>query len=116
MQSYGLKPLAPGVAYPPSTLLQSILPCVQGDEIFNPLGKLNLVLWERIVRRHRLSKALMTGSDRLSPPLGTRELVVDNRKLLGLGFRLKFPHFRRGWEKTLAWYLKKRWIPRPEEL
>ena len=37
MESYGLKPLAPGVAYPPSTLLQSILPYVEEDEIIVPL-------------------------------------------------------------------------------
>jgi len=116
MESYGLKPLGPGVAYPPSTLLQSILPYVEEDEIFSPLGKLSNILWERIVRTHRLNKTLMPRINHGAVPLGTRDLVVDNRKLLGLGFQLKYPKFRRGWEKTLAWYLKKRWIPRPEEL
>ena len=116
MESYGLKPLGPGVAYPPSTLLQSILPYVEEDEIFSPLGKLSNILWERIVRTHRLNKTLMPRINHGAVPLGTRDLVVDNRKLLGLGFELKYPKFRRGWEKTLAWYLKKRWIPRPEEL
>ena len=116
MESYGLKPLGPGVAYPPSTLLQSILPYVEEDEIFSPLGNLSNILWERIVRTHRLNKNLMPSLDQGSVPLGTRDLVVDNGKLLGLGFRLKYPKFRRGWEKTLAWYLKKRWIPRPNEL
>jgi nucleoside-diphosphate-sugar epimerase len=116
MESYGLKPLGPGVAYPPSTLLQSILPYVEEDEIFSPLGNLSNILWERIVRTHRLNKNLMPSLDQGAVPLGTRDLVVDNGKLLGLGFRLKYPKFRRGWEKTLAWYLKKRWIPRPNEL
>ncbi len=116
MESYGLKPLGPGVAYPPSTLLQSILPCVQEDEIFNPLGKLSNLLWERIVRTHRLSKTLIPSVDTEALPLGNRDLVVDNRKLLGLGFRLKYPTFRRGWEQTVAWYLKNRWIPRATEL
>jgi hypothetical protein len=58
----------------------------------------------------------MAGKDRPTLPLGRGDLVVDNRKLLGLGFRLKYPRFRRGWDKTLAWYQKNRWIPRPEEL
>jgi nucleoside-diphosphate-sugar epimerase len=116
MESYGLKPLGPGVAYPPSTLLQSILPYVEEDEIFSPLGNLSNILWERIVRTHRLNKTLMPRFDQGVPPLGTRDLVVDNHKLLGLGFQLKYPKFRRGWERTLAWYQKKRWIPRPNEL
>jgi nucleoside-diphosphate-sugar epimerase len=116
MESYGLKALGPGVSYPPSTLLQSVLPCVQEDEIFNPLGKLSNLLWTRIVRTHRLSKTLIPRIDQQAMSVGTRDLVTDNRKLLGLGFRLKYPRFRKGWENTLSWYLKKRWIPGPEEL
>ncbi len=116
MEAYGLRPLEPGVPYPPSTLLQSILPYDQTGEIFNPLGKLSNILWERLVRTHRLNKVLLAGKDQPTLPLGTGDLVVDNRKLLGLGFRLKYPKFRRGWDKTLAWYQKSRWIPRPDEL
>jgi len=117
MEAYGLKPLEPGVPYPPSTLLQSILPYDdQTGEIFNPLGKLSNILWERLVRTHRLNKVLLAGMDPSTLPLGTGDLVVDNRKLLDLGFRLKYPKFRRGWDKTLAWYQKNRWIPRPDEL
>jgi len=116
MEAYGLRPLEPGVPYPPSTLLQSILPYDQTGEIFNPLGKLSNLLWERLVRSYRLNKVLMAGKDQPTLPLGRGDLVVDNRKLLGLGFRLKYPKFRRGWDKTLAWYQKNRWIPRPDEL
>jgi nucleoside-diphosphate-sugar epimerase len=116
MEAYGLRPLDPGVPYPPSTLLQSILPYDQTGEIFNPLGRLSNILWERLVRTHRLNKVLLVRKNRPTLPLGTADLVVDNRKLLGLGFRLKYPRFRRGWDKTLAWYQKNRWIPRPDEL
>ena len=117
MEAYGLTPLEPGVPYPPSTLLQSILPYDdQTGEIFNPLGRLSNILWERLVRTHRLNKVLLAGKDPSTLPLGKGDLVVDNRKLMGLGFRLKYPRFRRGWEKTLAWYQKNRWIPRPDEL
>ncbi len=116
MEAYGLKPLGQGVPYPPSTLLRSILPYNRAEEIFNPLGKISNLLWERIVRAHRLEKALLPGKGKLPPPFGTGDLVVDNGKLLGMGFRLKYPRFRRGWDKTLAWYLKHRWIPRPEDL
>jgi len=42
MEAYGLKPLGQGVPYPPSTLLQSILPYNQGEEIFNPLPLKNI--------------------------------------------------------------------------
>jgi nucleoside-diphosphate-sugar epimerase len=116
MEAYGLKPLEPGVPYPPSTLLQSIFPYDQTGEIFNPLGKLSNLLWERLVRSHRLNKVLLVRKDQPALPFETGDLVVDSRKLLGLGFRLKYPRFRRGWDKTLAWYLKNRWIPRPDEL
>lgn len=116
MEAYGLRPLEPGVPYPPGTLLQSILPYDQAGEIFNPLGKLSNILWERLVRTHRLKKVLLAGKDQPPLPLGRGDLVVDTRKLLGLGFRLKYPKFRRGWDKTLAWYQRNRWIPMPDEL
>jgi nucleoside-diphosphate-sugar epimerase len=116
MESYGLKPLKPGVPYPPSTLLQSILPYDQTDEIFNPLGRLSNILWERLVRTHRLNKVLVAGKDRQPVPLGTGDLVVDNGKLLRLGFRLRYPKFRRGWDKALTWYIKHRWIPAAKDL
>jgi nucleoside-diphosphate-sugar epimerase len=116
MEAYGLKPLDPGVPYPPSTLLQSILPYDQTGEIFNPLGKLSNILWERLVRTQRLNKVLLTPKNQPTLPLGTGDLVVDNSKLLGLGFRLKYPRFRRGWDKTVSWYMKNRWIPRPDDL
>lgn len=116
MACYGLKPLEPGTPYPPGTLLQSILPCDPTEDIFNPLGKLSNLLWERLVRTHRLNKALVPRKDSKAYPLGAQDLVVDSRKLTGLGFRLKYPKFRRGWEKTLEWYMRNRWIPRPDEL
>jgi 2-alkyl-3-oxoalkanoate reductase len=116
MEAYGLKPLRPGRPYPPSTLLQSILPDVARQEIFNPLTHLSSLLWERMARKNKLVRALSPRIDQETLSFGTRDLVLDNRKLLDLGFRLKFPVFAKGWENTLHWYIEERWIPRPQDL
>ncbi len=116
MEAYGLDPLGPGTPYPPSTLLQSILPYVEREEIFNPLGQLSSILWERLVRTHKLQKVLSPRIDQELISFGSRDFIVDNRKLRGLGFKLKHPQFQKGWGKTIAWYQENGWIPRSEEI
>ena len=116
MEVYGLKPLKPGTPYPPSTLLHSILPRAEPGEIFDPLDRVGQTLWERMVRKRALKKALSAGLEREIALFGKRDLVLDCGKLRSLGFRLRYPSFRKGWEHTMAWYQKHRWIPRPEEL
>ncbi len=116
MEAYGLTPLEPGTPYPPGTLLQSILPEGEGESIFDPLGEMSALLWERMIRKHGLNKALQPTKGRRASPLGGRDMVVDTRKLKSLGFRLRYPRFPRGWEKTLAWYQRARWVPPPEDL
>lgn len=116
MEVYGLKPLKPGAPYPPSTLLHSILPWIEPGEIFDPLDRVGQTLWERMVRKRALTKALSAGLEREIALFGKRDLVLDCGKLRSLGFRLRYPSFQKGWEHTMAWYQKHRWIPRPEEL
>lgn len=116
MEVYGLKPLRPGAPYPPSTLLQSILPRAEPGEIFDPLDRVGKALWERMVRKRALQKALSAGLEREIALFGKRDLILDCGKLRSLGFRLRYPSFRKGWERTMVWYQKNRWIPRPEEL
>jgi len=114
MESYGLEPLGPGVPYPPGTLLQSILPYMENDEIFSPLSRVGTLLWERMIRKQRLHLALTPQIDPEALSPGARDLLLDCTKLLDLGFRIKHPTFRKGWEKTMTWYMNKLWIPRPE--
>ncbi len=116
MEIYGLKPLKPRVPYPPSTLLQSILPYVKKDEIFNPLTQLSSLLWARMVRKQKLKSMLSPRIDQETLSFAPQDIVLDNRKLLSLGFKLKYPKFPRGWEKTMEWYMNNRWIPRPKDL
>ena len=116
MEIYGLKPLGPGVPYPPSTLLQSILPYVAKEDIFSPLTDLSSLLWDRMARKHKLKKELSPRINQESLSFGAKDRILDNRKLLDLGFRLKYPRFTKGWEKTMEWHKTNRWIPSPEEL
>ena len=116
MESYGLKQLDVRKPYPPSTLLGSILPYRDQEDIFDPLNKVGSTLWERMVRKLSLKKVLTPRIDQEILMFGKRDLVLDNHKLLALGFRYKYPGFSKGWERTLAWYLKNRWIPGPKEV
>jgi nucleoside-diphosphate-sugar epimerase len=69
-----------------------------------------------MVRKLSLKKVLTPRIDQEILMFGKRDLVLDNHKLLALGFRYKYPGFSKGWERTLAWYLKNRWIPGPKEV
>ena len=112
MEVYGLKPLGPGIPYPPITLLQSILPYIARDEIFNPLNRVSGMLWNRLVKKHRLEKELSPRIDKEALEFGVRDMVFGNRKLKALGFQLKYPRFEKGWRNTVGWYQEHRWIPR----
>jgi nucleoside-diphosphate-sugar epimerase len=116
MENYGLEPLGPGVPYPPGTLLQSILPYLENDEIFSPLSRVGTLLWERMIRKQKLKATLDPQIDPETLSSGARDLLLDCGKLLGLGFKLKHPTFQKGWGKTMAWYVNQSWIPRPEAL
>lgn len=115
MESYGLKPLVEGEAYPPATLIQSILPFRDREELFDPLNRVGTTLWERMVRKRNVKKALAARIDLEMLLFGRQDLVLENRRLLDLGFRYKYPKFRKGWERALAWYERNRWIPRRDE-
>jgi len=114
MEAYGLVPLAPGVPYPPGTLLQSILPYMENDEIFSPLSRVGTLLWERMGRKHKLESPLVPKVDPKALSPGARDLILDSGKLLRLGFRLRHPSFEPGWKKTIDWYIDRAWIPPPE--
>ncbi|MEW6443140.1 MAG: NAD(P)-dependent oxidoreductase [bacterium] len=116
METYGLKRLEPGTPYPPLTLLQSILPYMDSDDIFDPLNKLGCSLWDRMVRKLGLQRALTPRIDQEMLLFGRRDLMLASRKLTSLGFRHKYPKFHQGWERTVAWYQENRWIPGPNEI
>jgi len=113
MECYGLQPLAPGTPYPPGTLLQSILPYMENEEIFSPLNRVGTLLWERMGRKNKLRTPLVPRIDPAVLSPASRDLLLDSGKLLGLGFRLKHPSFENGWKKTVAWYVDRSWVPRP---
>ncbi len=116
METYGLTPLGPGVPYPPSTLLQSIMPNVENNEIFSPLSRVSSLLWDRMIRKQKLNTALTPEIDRGALPRGNRNLVLDTTKITDLGFQLKHPKLKKGWEKTVKWYVTHGWVPGPEQL
>jgi len=112
METYGLRPLGPGIPYPATTLIRSILPSLLKDEILSPLNRMNTVLWNRLVKKHHLQKVLSPRMDKDVFEFGLRPLVLDTSKLHSTGFHLKYPRFAKGWRNTVEWYEEHRWIPR----
>jgi nucleoside-diphosphate-sugar epimerase len=112
MEAYGLKPLGSGIPYPPVTLLNSIMPYIARDEIFNPLNRISSMLWNRIVKKYRLQKELSPRIDKESLEFGIQDIIFDASKIKALGFQLKYPRFQKGWKNTVEWYQENHWIPR----
>ncbi len=112
MEAYGLRPLGPGIPYPPTTLITSLLPYVSENELLAPLNKMNTLLWRRLVKKHRLQEILSPRFEKESIALALQPLVLDTHKLRSLGFQFKYPRFSKGWKHTITWYEEQRWIPR----
>jgi hypothetical protein len=47
---------------------------------------------------------------------GRGDYDFDNSKLKALGYQLRFPDFKKGWNDTVRWYVEQGWIPELEPL
>ena len=71
-----------------------------------------LLLWELVVRRHGLKRALRPRLDREALTLLYADLVVSADRIRALGFEPRFSSFVEGWGEVLRWYQAERWVPR----
>lgn len=67
--------------------------------------------WDKVVIEHELVPALNPRFDPGFTAFGRGDYDFDNSKLKGLGYELRHPVFREGWNRTVRWYRDRRWIP-----
>lgn len=67
--------------------------------------------WERLARRYGLASSLSPRFDRGHFSYGMGDSVFDNTKLKNTGYALRYPKFDRGFQKTVDWYRKNKWLP-----
>lgn len=77
--------------------------------------RLNVLLqrrWDMIVFDHGLLPMLKPRFDPGFMSFGRGDYDFDNSKLKALGYVLRHPDFRDGWNQAVRWYMDNEWIPR----
>lgn len=67
--------------------------------------------WDRVVIKHGLVPMLQPRFDPGFTAFGRGDYDFDNSKLKGLGYRLRYPDFKQGWNESVGWYVDQGWIP-----
>lgn len=79
---------------------------------FTSLNRLLQKRWDRIVFDHGLLPVIRPRFDPGFTSFGRGDYDFDNSRLKALGYRLRYPDFRVGWNRTVRWYMENEWIPR----
>lgn len=67
--------------------------------------------WDRVVFAHDLVPMLKPRFDPGFMAFGREDYSFDNSRLKSLGYRLRHPDFKTGWNETVRWYAEQGWIP-----
>ncbi len=83
------------------------------EAVFRPFNRFLQKSWDHLLIKHELSPG--SGPAGTSPFLsyGVSDHTYDILAIEGLGFELKYPDLRKGWESTIDWYVENNWIPHP---
>jgi nucleoside-diphosphate-sugar epimerase len=78
------------------------------------LGPVNWFLeraWEKIVRERGLKPVLKPHFDKDFLHFLMGDHYLDNSKLLGIGYKSRYPSCREGLQETIDWYREEGWLP-----
>jgi nucleoside-diphosphate-sugar epimerase len=78
------------------------------------MGPVNWFLeraWEKIVRERGLEPELKPHFDKDFLYFLLGDHYLDNSKLLGIGYKSRYPSCREGLRETIDWYREERWLP-----
>ncbi|MFH1151175.1 MAG: SDR family oxidoreductase [Actinomycetota bacterium] len=67
--------------------------------------------WDRVVFEHGLVPMLKPRFDPGFMAFGRGDYHFDNSRLKSLGYVLRHPDFKKGWNETVRWYAGQGWIP-----
>jgi UDP-glucose 4-epimerase len=90
-----------------ASMLGSHLPGFVFDKVNEFLQK----RWDRVVFDHKLVPMLKPRFDPGFMSFGRGNYDFDNSKIKALGYELRHPVFRDGWNETVRWYMENEWIP-----
>jgi len=67
--------------------------------------------WDKVVVEHGLLPMLKPRFDPGFAAFGRGDYDFDNAKLKALGYELRYPAFKEGWNSSVRWYEEQGWIP-----
>jgi len=81
------------------------------DAVFRPFNNLLQRRWDYLVIKHRLEPAFRPRWDKPFFSYGISDHTYDISAIESLGFELKHPDLKKGWDATIDWYVENNWIP-----
>jgi hypothetical protein len=67
--------------------------------------------WDTVLNRHGLLPMIKPRFDRGFTSFGRGDYAFDNAKIKALGYELRYPDFKTGWEQSARWFMENGWIP-----
>lgn len=98
----------------PTQLLEFLAQVALKLPVSLTLGPVNWLLeraWEKIVRERGLKPVLKPHFDKDFLHFLMGNHYLDNSKLLGIGYKSRFPSCREGLKETIDWYREEGWLP-----
>lgn len=95
----------------PRAVVAALMPLLRYRTPFALANRLLGLLWRRRVEREGLAPELAPRIDREAVPYLASDTVFDTSRLEATGFELRYPTFRAGWNETVRWYRRHRWLP-----
>ena len=81
------------------------------EAVFRPFNRFLQKSWDHLLIKHELSPGFRPRWDKPFLSYGVSDHTYDISAIEGLGFELKYPDLRKGWESTIDWYVENNWIP-----
>lgn len=67
--------------------------------------------WNKVVKKNGLKPMLKPRLDKDFLHFIMGDLIFDNSKIKGLGYKLKHPSYKKGLAETVKWYRQEKWLP-----
>jgi nucleoside-diphosphate-sugar epimerase len=101
---------------PPKWMVRTVFRIIDSNWVFKLLNLPLAGLWTFIRIRNRCTSEIRPRLDRTALAYLSHDIVLGNRKIKELGFRLKWPDMRKAYPSVLRWYQDHRWVPTGQQL
>ncbi len=110
MGAEGVRGWGPVLPYPKG-LLDWGIPVISQPVLLSAVNTGLGWFWGRVRKKKNVRPAIAPHVDREIMDFLIHDVRFSNRKIKKLGFKLRYPDFKSGWEDTVRWMRDAKWLP-----